>query len=253
MSDAFAVVQAARAPRPYTVRGLIDGLVDGFVELHGDRGYGDDAAILGGIGQLAEMPVTVIATVKGDTLQERLATHFGGPEPWGYRKAERLMRQAAKFRRPILTLVNTPGAYPGQEAEELGQGSAIASLLTTAATLPVPMIAVIIGEGGSGGALALAAGDQVWMTDQAMYAVLSPEGFASILWKDVTRAHEAADVMGLTPDALKAAGVVERIVPDTGLALAADLKQALIPAFTALRQMAPADLLAARRARFAQF
>lgn len=250
MTAAYEVVQAARAARPLSTAAFVAGMVTDFVACHGDRCHGDDAAIYGGIGRLHGRPVTVISTVKGATLQERLATHFGGPEPWGYRKAARLMRQAAKFGRPIVTLIDTPGAYPGQEAEENGQGEAIASLLTLAATLPVPQIAVLTGEGGSGGALALACGDQVWLTDRSMYAVLSPEGFASILWKDVTRAHEAAEVMGLTPATLVAKGIAERIVPDTGTALPGELAAELAPVIAELAALPVTTLLGQRRARF---
>lgn len=253
MSKAYETVQAARAPRPYTVRELIEGLVTDFTELHGDRASGDDAAIIGGVGRLDDQPVTIIATEKGATLPERLATHFGSPEPWGYRKAERLMMQAAKFNRPIVTLINTPGAYPGQDAEEGGQGTAIAHLLMVAATLPVPILSIIIGEGGSGGALALALGDEVWTTNQSMYAILSPEGFATILWKDVSRAADAAEVMGLTPEALLDQGVINRIVPDTGLQFAQDLRAALIPTLERLMAMTPEERVAARTARFRQF
>ncbi|WP_125702260.1 acetyl-CoA carboxylase carboxyltransferase subunit alpha [Lacticaseibacillus daqingensis] len=253
MTEAYEIVQAARTPRAEPVRALIAQLVSGFVEQHGDRRHGDDPAIIGGVGWLGAQPLTVIATDKGDTLAERLATHFGGPEPWGYRKAERLMHQAAKFHRPVLTLINTPGAYPGRDAEENGQGEAIASLLLTASTLPVPIIAVLIGEGGSGGALALAAGDEVWMTDRSMYAILSPEGFASILWKDVTRAHEAAGVMGLTPETLLKQHVIERIIPDQGASFGPTLKAALTTAFAAKIKLPAATLLAQRQARFRQF
>lgn len=253
MTAAYEVVQAARAARPLSTAAFVAGLVTDFVPCHGDRCHGDDAAIYGGVGRLKGRPMTVIATVKGDSLQERLATHFGGPEPWGYRQAARLMRQAAKFGRPIITLIDTPGAYPGQEAEENGQGEAIASLLTLAATLLVPQIAVLTGEGGSGGALALACGDQVWLTDRSMYAVLSPEGFASILWKDVTRAHEAAEVMGLTPEQLLAQGIAERIVPDTGVALPGDLAEALAPVLTELTALPLDTLVGNRRARFRAF
>ncbi len=198
-TSAYATVQAARAPRPYTTRELINGLVANFHELHGDRSSHDDPAVIGGIGWLDDQAVTVIATDKGNDLTERLQTHFGSPEPWGYRKALRLMKQAAKFHRPIVTLINTPGAYPGKEAEANGQGAAIADLLVTCADLPTPILAILVGEGGSGGALALAFGDEVWMTDKSMYSILSPEGFAAILWKDSSRAKEAAEVMQLTP------------------------------------------------------
>lgn len=253
MTDAMATVKAARAPRAYTTRGLIDSMVTDFIEQHGDRNGGDDAAIIGGTGWLGNRGVTVIATNKGETLEERLQTNFGGPSPSGYRKAERLMRQAAKFNRPIITLINTPGAYPGREAEEGGQGEAIAHTLLTATQLPVPLIAVIIGEGGSGGALAFALGDRVWMSDQSMYSILSPEGFASILWKDSKRSAEAAAVMDLTPQDLLAKGVVERIIPDTGMQFGYDLRAALMPELDVLCAKEPAELIAQRRLRFRKF
>ncbi len=250
---AYEQVQAARAARPYTTRLLINGIVTDFQELHGDRVHGDDDAVIGGIGWLDQQPLTVIATTKGATPAEHLTTHGGSPEPWGYRKALRLMQQAAKFHRPILTLIDTPGAFPGKEAEDNGQGAAIADLLLASATLPVPMIAVLVGEGGSGGALALAGGDQVWMTDHSMYAILSPEGFATILYKDVTQAAVVAEQMGLTPEALLEAHVIDRVIPDEGLAFPATLQQALIPAFAALTALPEADLLALRQARFRRY
>ena len=250
---AYDVVQAARQDKAYTTRELINGVVTDFQELHGDRQFGDDSAIIGGIGWLDELAVTVIATDKGHDLTTRMATHFGSPEPWGYRKAQRLMQQAAKFNRPIVTLINTPGAYPGKEAEAHGQGAAIADLLLLASQLPVPILSILIGEGGSGGALALAFGDQVWMTDQSMYAVLSPEGFASILWKDSKQAAKAAEVMQLTPESLLAAGVADKIIPDTGAKFAADLRQQIKPTLLALRQLDSAALVAQRAARFRKF
>ncbi|GAF38527.1 acetyl-coenzyme A carboxyl transferase alpha chain [Agrilactobacillus composti DSM 18527 = JCM 14202] len=189
---AAEVVQAARSADKISTKTLINGLFNDFVELHGDRNGGDDPAIIGGIARLGNRAVTVIATQKGETVEEKIATHYGDPEPEGYRKALRLMRQAAKFNRPIITLINTAGAYPGADAEAHGQGEAIAALLQASYDLPVPFIATIFGEGGSGGALALACADEVWMFENSIYSVLSPEGFASILWKDSTRADEAA-------------------------------------------------------------
>lgn len=249
----YEQVQAARAPRPYTTKQLIAGIISDFQECHGDRVHGDDAAVIGGIGWLDQQPLTVIATTKGETPAEHLATHGGSPEPWGYRKALRLMQQAAKFHRPVLTLIDTPGAFPGKEAEDNGQGAAIADLLVASATLATPMIAVLVGEGGSGGALALACGDQVWMTDHSMYAILSPEGFATILYKDVTKAATVASQMGLTPEALLAAGVVDRVVTDGGIGFAKTLKQALCPAFAALQALPIQTLLAQRQARFRRY
>ena len=250
---AYEQVQAARAVRPYTTRMLINGIVDDFQELHGDRRHGEDSAIIGGIGWLDQQPITVIATTKGETLADHLATHGGSPEPWGYRKALRLMQQAAKFHRPVVTLIDTPGAFPGKEAEDNGQGAAIADLLLASATLATPMIAVLVGEGGSGGALALASGDQVWMTDKSMYAILSPEGFATILYKDVTQASVVAEQMGLTPTALLETGVVDRVIPDTGAEFPAQLKAALRPAVAHLQTLPVAELLASRQARFRRF
>ncbi|MCI1987359.1 MAG: acetyl-CoA carboxylase carboxyl transferase subunit alpha [Lactobacillus sp.] len=250
---AYQQVLAARAPRPYTTRTLIAGLVQDFQACHGDRVHGDDPAIIGGIGWLNDQPVTVIATTKGETLPERLATHGGCPEPWGYRKALRLMRQAEKFHRPIITLIDTPGAYPGKEAEDNGQAAAIADLLLAASTLATPLVSVLVGEGGSGGALALACGDEVWMSTNSMYAILSPEGFASILFRDVSRAEEAADLMKLTPDDLLAAGVVEKIVPDSGVGFGAALKAALLPTIQRLNATPLPQLLAQRQARFRRF
>ncbi|WP_390410394.1 carboxyl transferase domain-containing protein [Lacticaseibacillus jixiensis] len=247
----FEQVKQARANR-YPAQQLINGICRDFMQLHGDRAHGDDPAIIGGIGWLETMPITVIATNKGQTLPERLATHGGSPEPWGYRQALRLMKQAEKFHRPILTLIDTPGAYPGKDAEDNGQAAAIAELLVTAATLQTPMIAVIVGEGGSGGALALACGDEVWMTAESMYAILSPEGFASILFKDVTKADQAAALMKLTPQELLAAEVIEKVVP-TGDELAADLQHALGQEFATLQALPIAELLAKRQARFRKF
>lgn len=192
---ASEIVAAARGLKKVTANELIDGIFDDFFELHGDRKYSDDEAIIGGIALFNGIPVTVIATDKGGTPEERIAKHFGCPEPSGYRKSLRLMKQAEKFNRPIVTFVNTSGAYPGRSAEENGQGEAIARNLLEMSDLKVPIISFIYGEGGSGGALALACGDQVWMLEDSMYSILSPEGFASILWKDSKRADEAAEVM----------------------------------------------------------
>lgn len=185
-----------------------------FLEFHGDRCYGDDPAIIGGIARFAEIPVTVIAQAKGKSTKENVAHHFGMPSPEGYRKALRLMKQAEKFKRPILLFVDTPGAFCGIEAEERGQGEAIARNLFEMSSMKVPILSVVIGEGGSGGALALAVADEVWMLENAIYSVLSPEGFASILWKDSKRASEAAEVMKLTAADLKKLGVIEAVIAE---------------------------------------
>lgn len=189
-------------------------LFSDFLEFHGDRCYGDDPAIIGGIARFAGIPVTVIAQAKGKSTKENVAHHFGMPSPEGYRKALRLMKQAEKFKRPILLFVDTPGAFCGIEAEERGQGEAIAKNLFEMSSMKVPILSVVIGEGGSGGALALAVADEVWMLENAIYSVLSPEGFASILWKDSKRASEAAEVMKLTAADLKKLGVIEAVIAE---------------------------------------
>ena len=189
-------------------------LFSDFLEFHGDRCYGDDTAIIGGIARFAGIPVTVIAQAKGKSTKENVAHHFGMPSPEGYRNALRLMKQAEKFKRPILLFVDTPGAFCGIEAEERGQGEAIARNLFEMSSMKVPVLSVVIGEGGSGGALALAVADEVWMLENAIYSVLSPEGFASILWKDSKRASEAAAVMKLTAADLKKLGVIEAVIAE---------------------------------------
>lgn len=189
-------------------------LFSDFLEFHGDRCYGDDTAIIGGIARFAGIPVTVIAQAKGKSTKENVAHHFGMPSPEGYRKALRLMKQAEKFKRPILLFVDTPGAFCGIEAEERGQGEAIARNLFEMSSMKVPILSVVIGEGGSGGALALAVADEVWMLENAIYSVLSPEGFASILWKDSKRASKAAAVMKLTAADLKKLGVIEAVIAE---------------------------------------
>ena len=189
----------------------IDALFTDFVEFHGDRYFADDKAIIGGVARFHDMPVTVIAQAKGRNTKENIERNFGMPEPEGYRKALRLMKQAEKFARPVICLVDTPGAFCGLEAEERGQGEAIARNIYEMSGLKVPVVSIIIGEGGSGGALAMATADEVWMLENSIYSILSPEGFASILWKDSSKAKEAAEVMKLTAENLKAQGIVERV------------------------------------------
>ena len=185
-----------------------------FEEFHGDRHVDDDGATVGGIAYLDECPITVIGQQKGRTTKENITRNFGMPSPEGYRKALRLMKQAEKFHRPIINFIDTPGAFPGLEAEEHGQGEAIARNLYEMAALKVPVLSIVIGEGGSGGALALAVGNKVWMMENATYTILSPEGFASILWKDSRKAPEAAEVMKVTAAHLKELGIIERIIPE---------------------------------------
>lgn len=212
--SAWEHVSLARSKERPTGKDYLPWLFDYFIELHGDRLFGDDPSLIGGIAYLAGKPVTVIAQEKGNGTKENIAHNFGMVSPEGYRKSLRLMKQAEKFHRPVICLVDTPGAFCGLEAEERGQGEAIARNLYELSSLKVPVLSIVIGEGGSGGALALAAGDQVWMMENSIYSILSPEGFASILWKDSTRAKEAAEVMKLTAVDLKDLGIIEQVIPE---------------------------------------
>ena len=194
----------------------IENLFDDFIELHGDRFYKDDGSIVGGLAMFENIPCTVVGHLKGRTLDENLKCNFGMSSPEGYRKAMRLMKQAEKFNRPIITFVDTPGAYPGLKAEKHGIGEAIARNLMEMSQLTVPIIVVVIGEGGSGGALALSIGDRMVMLENSVYSVLSPEGFASILWKDKdgTRVHEAAELMKLTANDLYEMKIIDKIIKE---------------------------------------
>ncbi len=207
-------VKLARDNKRPTGQDYIKNIFKNFIELHGDRRYADDKAIVGGIARLYGLPVTVIAIEKGHSSKERVARNFGAPHPEGYRKALRLMKQAEKFGRPIICFVDTSGAYCGIGAEERGQGQAIAENLMEMSTLCVPVISILIGEGGSGGALALAVADRVWMLENAVYSVISPEGCASILWKDSAKADVAAASLKLTAEDAKSLGVIERILSE---------------------------------------
>ena len=207
-------VKLARDHHRPTGLDYISNIFEGFMECHGDRCYGDDPAIVGGIARLNGNPVTVIAMEKGHTAKERVQRNFGAPHPEGYRKALRLMKQAEKFGRPVVCFVDTSGAYCGIGAEERGQGQAIAENLMELSTLCVPVISILVGEGGSGGALALAVADRVWMLQNAVYSVISPEGCASILWKDAAKAEAAAQSLRLTAEDAKSLGVVERILSE---------------------------------------
>ena len=215
-SSAWDCVQKARKKDRPVGGDYIQELFPDFIEFHGDRLYGDDAAIIGGIASFGGTSVTVIAEAKGADTKENIRRNFGMPSPEGYRKALRLMKQAEKFHRPVICLVDTPGAFCGMEAEERGQGEAIARNLYEMSALKTPVLSIVISEGGSGGALALAVADEVWMMENAIYSILSPEGFASILWKDGKRAPEAAEVMKLTAGDLKELGIVEEIVEEPG-------------------------------------
>lgn len=210
-------VKLARDNARPTGLDYINHIFKDFTELHGDRRFADDPAIVGGVAWLNETPVTVIAIEKGHTAKERTQRNFGAPNPEGYRKALRLMKQAEKFGRPIICFIDTSGAYCGIGAEERGQGQAIAENLMEMSTLCVPVISVLIGEGGSGGALALAVADRVWMLQNAVYSVISPEGCASILWKDAAKAEAAAASLKLTAEDAQSLGVIERIIPENDM------------------------------------
>ena len=212
--NAWERVQAARSAERPTSLDYIEQIFDGFMELHGDRAFRDDGAIVGGIASFHGIPVTVIGQQKGKTTKENISRNFGMPYPEGYRKALRLMKQAEKFGRPIICFVDTPGAFCGMEAEERGQGEAIARSLLEMSGLTVPVLSIVIGEGGSGGALAMAVGNEVWMLENSTYSILSPEGFASILWKDSGRAQEAAGKMRMTAEDLKDLGIIEQVIEE---------------------------------------
>ena len=211
---AWQISQVARHPqRPYTLD-YIEALFTDFEELHGDRAFADDPAIVGGLAHFEGVPVMVIGHQKGRDVRERQYRNFGMPRPEGYRKALRLFRMAEKFKLPVITLIDTPGAYPGIGAEERGQSEAIAKNLYVMAELKTPIIGVVIGEGGSGGALALGVVDKLMMLQYATYSVISPEGCASILWKSATKAAEAAETLGITADRLKSLGLIDEIIPE---------------------------------------
>ena len=252
---AAEIVKAARDKNKISARELIANVFDDFYELHGDRVMEDDPAMIGGIALFNGQPVTVIATDKGTTPQERIARHFGCPTPAGYRKAQRLMTQAAKFNRPVVVFVNTAGAYAGAEAEEQGQGYMIAQNLMVMSELKTSLITIITGEGGSGGALALAGGDSVWMLEKSIYSVISPEAFASILWKDSSRADEAAETLKISPAELLKRQIIEGIIPESDdhtetCTAIADVLQTEIQR---LQKLSLEELLAQRHARFRKF
>lgn len=254
---AWERVCRSRAKERPVGKDYIDILFEDFVELHGDRYYRDDPAIIGGIAYFQGICVTVIAQAKGRTTKENLERNFAMPSPEGYRKARRLMKQAEKFHRPVINFVDTPGAFCGMEAEERGQGEAIARNIFELSGLKVPVLSVVIGEGGSGGALALAVADEVWMLENSVYSVLSPEGFASILWKDSSRSAEAAKMMKLTAADLKKLGVIERVFPEpqnfsvlTMKPTAELLRAGLAEFLTKYQKLETKDLLEGRYERF---
>ena len=256
MTNITRIIKEARDQARLTALDFAQGICEDFIELHGDRSFRDDGAVIGGIGILNGQPITVVGIQKGRNLQDNLQRNFGQPHPEGYRKALRLMKQAEKFGRPIVTFINTAGAYPGVGAEERGQGEAIARNLLEMSDLKVPIIAIIIGEGGSGGALALAVADRVWMLENSIYAVLSPEDFASILWKDGSRAMEAAELMKITSHELFEMGVVDKVIPEAGLNnqnLLDAVKQEIVAELTNLSQLSVEQLLETRYQRFRKY
>ena len=251
MSDVARILKEARDQGRLTALDFAQGIFDDFIELHGDRNFRDDGAIIGGIGRLNGQAVTVVGIQKGRNLQDNLNRNFGQPHPEGYRKALRLMKQAEKFGRPVVTFINTAGAYPGVGAEERGQGEAIARNLMEMSDLKVPIIAIIIGEGGSGGALALAVADKVWMLENTIYSILSPEGFATILWKDGSRSEEAAELMKITSGEL-----LNMVIPERGYftsEIIEAIKTAIVDELAELSQLSTEDLLEARYQRFRKY
>lgn len=256
MSDVARILKEARDQGRLTALDFAQGIFDDFIELHGDRNFRDDGAIIGGIGRLNGQAVTVVGIQKGKNLQDNLNRNFGQPHPEGYRKALRLMKQAEKFGRPVVTFINTAGAYPGVGAEERGQGEAIARNLMEMSDLKVPIIAIIIGEGGSGGALALAVADKVWMLENTIYSILSPEGFATILWKDGSRSEEAAELMKITSGELLNMGIVDKVIPERGYftsEIIAAIKTVIVDELAELSQLSTEDLLEARYQRFRKY
>lgn len=261
-------VQTARHPdRPYSTD-LFSTIFEDFIELHGDRRYADDPALVSGFAKLGELEVLVVGQQKGRDTNQRRHRNFGMPKPEGYRKALRLMKLAEKFGRPIVTFIDTPGAYPGIDAEERGQAEAIAFNLREMAGLRVPIVVVVLGEGGSGGALAIGIGDRVLMMENAIYSVISPEGCAAILWKDATKSDLAAAALRLTADDLMKFGIIDEIVPEREAweieseedddakkkskfsVIAAELKKSIAKNLKELSTMSPAQLVKGRFDRF---
>ena len=257
MKTAWERVCLARMPERPKSLDYINAIFKEFIELHGDRKFGDDKSMVGGIALLEGMPVTVIGQQKGKKSKENMERNFGMTNPEGYRKALRLMKQAEKFDRPIITFIDTPGAYPGIGAEERGQGEAIARNMLEMSQLKVPIICIVIGEGSSGGALAIALGDRIVMLENSIYSILSPEGFASILYKDASKSHEAAENMKITAQDLKRLKVIDKIInePDLGAQenfeiVAKDLKEYIIESIKELSKLSKEDLIEKRYKKF---
>lgn len=259
-TNASEIVRKSRDTNRLTAIELAEVIFEDFLELHGDRRFADDPAIMGGVGLLNNKPVTIIGTQKGHDLKENIYRNFGSPNPEGYRKAIRLMKQAEKFNRPIVTFINTSGAFCDLDSEDRGIGEAIAESLLVMSQLTVPMIAILVGEGGSGGALALGMGNKVWIMENAMYSVLSPEGFSSILWKDSSRSKEAAEIMKLMPDDLLELEIVDKIIPESRRKIAlptnkivASLRQEIIAALEEMSAWDKDYIVSQRQDRFRKF
>lgn len=256
MDTAYDKVKLARSAERKTGVSYIKEIFQDFIELHGDRRFGDDPAIVGGIAILDNLPVTVIAIEKGVNTKDKVRRNFGSANPEGYRKALRLMKQAEKFHRPVISFVDTAGAFCGIGAEERGQGQAIAENLMEMMTLKTPIISVLIGEGGSGGALALAVADQVWMLENSIYSVISPEGCASILWKDPKLAPEASESLNLTAEDMLELNIVERVIPEEGRSfkeITNSLKEDLTAKLAEKKRLSIEELLVERYKRYRAF
>lgn len=250
--EAYKKVKVARDKSRATGIDFIKNVIEDFIELHGDRCYGDDGAVIAGLGRLDNHVVTVIALERGKDTKDRIFRNFGSAHPEGYRKALRQMKLAEKFNRPVICFIDTSGAYPGIGAEERGQGHAIAQNLMEMMTLKVPIISILIGEGGSGGALALAVADEVWILENSVYSVIAPESCANILWKDLSRASEAAESLKLTANHLLDFGVVEKIIneDDDFVQVYETIKDELQITLQTLKNINTEELLAARYNRF---
>lgn len=253
-------VELARKLERPKAMDYISSIFDDFIELHGDRNFADDKSIVGGIATINKIPVTVIGEQKGKSVKENMDRNFGMPNPEGYRKALRLMKQAEKFNRPIITFIDTPGAYPGMGAEERGQGEAIARNIMEMSNLKVPIICIVIGEGSSGGALAIAVGDRIVMLENAIYSILSPEGFASILYKDSSKAKEAAENMKITANDLKKLEVIDKVIkePKEGIEnnfeeITKEIKKYIIKTIKDLEKIPSEELIEQRYQKFRKF
>ena len=250
-------VEISRSAERPTSLDYITTIFDRYMSLHGDRLFGDDGAIVGGLASIDGIPVTVVGQQKGRSTKENIKRNFGMPSPEGYRKTMRLMRQAEKFHRPVICFVDTPGAFCGIEAEEGGIGEAIARNLYEMSSLKVPILSIMIGEGGSGGAIAMAVGNEVWSMENSTYSVLSPEGFASILWKDGSRASEAAKVMKITAADLKELGVIEKVIRepepasiDNIIELSEEIREMIVDFLKRYRKKTPEEIVEERYQRF---